>query len=257
MEEAWRPALKNKIADLINHITFEKAQVSRSGEKMRVYLNADRLFDDNEFKAVKRAFGGMFPGIRMEVKISYPALADEVRQDIEKYRPFLTDVICKESPGLRPTLNNAQWVLEDDVLTLCLKDEIAALLMRQKGIEKQMADVLKDVLCMKCQVKVAVSGDERARIAEIAKKREEDEKRFAEIARSNAPAKKDAPKEPPKVLYGRSINEEPIEICELTEDAGRVTLKGEVMSFEKKSLKNDTTILITFTLTDYTGSVYC
>ena len=45
MEEAWRPALKNKIADLINHITFEKAQVSRSGEKMRVFLNADRLFE--------------------------------------------------------------------------------------------------------------------------------------------------------------------------------------------------------------------
>ena len=76
------------------------------------------------------------------MKISYPALAEEVRQDIEKYRPFLTDVICKESPGLRPTLNNAQWVLDGDVLTLCLKDEIAALLMRQKGIEKQMADVL-------------------------------------------------------------------------------------------------------------------
>ena len=256
MEEAWRPALKSKIANLIDHISFEKAQVSRSGDKMRVFLTADRLFTDAEFGSVKRAFAGMFPGIQMEIRMSYPALKESVREDLNKYKPFLIDIICKDSPGTRPALTHAEWSFDKEALTLYLTDEVSAMLIRTKGIEKQLADILKNVLCMTCPVKIAVSGDERARIAEINKKREEDEKRFAEMAQAAAPAKKEK-KEPPKVLYGRSIPDEPIEICELTEDAGRVTLKGEIMSFERRNLKNDTTILITFTMTDYTGSVYC
>ncbi len=256
MEEAWRPALKDKIAGLIEHITFEKAQVSRSGERMRVFLSADRLFSDAEFGSVKRAFQGMFPGIRMEIRLSYPALADSVREALSKYKPFLTDVVCKDSPGVRPALTHAEWSIDQDAMTLYLQDEVSALLIRQKGIDRQLQDILRNVFLMTCPVRIAVSGDERARIAEINKKREEDEKRFAEMAQAAVPAKKDK-KEPPKVLYGRSIPDEPIEICELTEDAGRVTLKGEIMSFEKRNLKNDTTILITFTMTDYTGSVYC
>ena len=191
MEEAWRPALKDKIAHLIEHITFEKAQVSRTGEKMRIFLTADRLFTDAEYHSVKRAFGGMFPGIRMEIRLSYPALAGEVREDLNKYKPFLVDVICKESPGMRPALTHAEWSFEKEILTLYLKDEVSAMLIRQKGIERQLADVMKNVLCMSCQVRVDVSGDERARIAEINKKREEDEKRFAEMAQASAPAKKE------------------------------------------------------------------
>ena len=256
MEEAWRPALKNKIAHLIDHISFEKAQVSRSGDKMCVFLTGDRLFTDEEFSSVKKAFASMFPGIRMEVRMSYPSLAGSVRGDLNKYKPFLTDIICKDSPGMRPALTHAEWSFDQEALTLFLQDEVSAMLIRQKGIEKQLSGILKDVLCMTCPVKIAVSGDERERIAEINKKREEDEKRFAELAQAAAPAKKEK-KEPPKVLYGRSIPDEPIEISELTEDAGRVTLKGEIMSFERRNLKNDTTILITFTMTDYTGSVYC
>ena len=258
MEEAWRPALKDKLKGLIDHLSFEKAQVSRTGEKMRVFLNADRLFTDAEYASVKKGFQGMFPGIRMEIRLSYPALADSVRADLNQYKPFLIDVICKDSPGMRPTLSHAEWSFEEGALNLFLQDEVAATLIRQKGIERQLMDILKNVLCMECPVKIAVSGDERARIAEIARRREEDEKRFAEMAQAAAPAKKDAAKAaPPKVLYGRSIADEPVDISELTEDAGRITLKGEVMACEKRSLKNDTTILITFTMTDYTGSVYC
>ena len=197
MEEAWRPALKEKIAGLIDHISFEKAQVSRSGEKMRVFLTADRLFSDAEFESVKRAFSGMFPGIRMEIRMSYPALAESVRGDLMKYKPFLIDVICRDSPGVRPALTHAEWSFDKEALTLYLKDEVSAMLIRQKGIEKQLQDILKNVLCMTCPVKIAVSGDERARIAEINKKREEDEKRFAEMAQAAAPAKKEK-KEPPK-----------------------------------------------------------
>ena len=35
----------------------------------------------------------MFPGISMEVRLSYPALADSVREDLNKYKPFLMDII--------------------------------------------------------------------------------------------------------------------------------------------------------------------
>ena len=159
--------MKSKIANLIDHISFEKAQVSRSGDKMRVFLTADRLFTGGEFTAVKKAFAGMFPGIQMEIRMSYPALQESVKDDLSKYKPFLIDLICKDSPGMRPALTHAEWSFDKGELTMFLTDEVSAMLIRQKGIEKQLSDILKNVLCMTCPVKIAVSGDERARIAEI------------------------------------------------------------------------------------------
>ncbi|NLG25969.1 MAG: PolC-type DNA polymerase III, partial [Clostridiales bacterium] len=61
----------------------------------------------------------------------------------------------------------------------------------------------------------------------------------------------------PKLIMGRPINDPAIDMSELTQDSGRVTLKGEVISCERRTLKNDTTVLHSFVLTDFTSSVYC
>ncbi len=259
MEEMWRPALKDKIKDLIDHLSFEKAQVSRTGDKMCVFLNADRLFTDAEAAAVRRGFAGMFPGMRLETRLSYPALGERLKTQLDEFKPFLIDRICEEAPGLRPSLTHGEWSFREDALSIFVQDEVSATLMRQKNLEQQLSALLKDAFALACPVKIAVSGDERARLKEIARKREEDERRFAELKQAALPAKKEgaAAKAPTRLLYGRSIAEEPVDIAELTEDAGRITLKGEILTAETRKLKNDTTLLITFALTDYTGSVYC
>ena len=125
---------------------------------------------------------------------------------------------------------------------------------RHRGVDRLLSTILKDEFAVTCPVRVAASGDEKERLRQIAERQAEEEKRLAALTATAKPAaaKKAAP---PKVLYGRSIADPEIEIRELTEDAGRVVLKGEVLKVETRPLKNDTTLLITFALTDYTGTV--
>ena len=257
MEEAWKAALADKLGALIDALFFDKAQVSRAGDKMNLFLHADRLLTDQECDKVRGAFRGFFRGVNLNVRFSYPALGPQLCGDISAYRAYLTRRVGKESPGSLPALEHALWEFQDGALVLGFQDEVNASFARRRGVEKMLAGLLKDEFAVNCPVRVAVSGDEKERLRQIAERQAEADRRLSEmVAKANQPAK-DAKKAPPKVLYGRSIADREIEIMELTEDAGRVILKGEVLKTETRPLKNDTTILVSFTLTDYTGTVYC
>jgi len=60
-----------------------------------------------------------------------------------------------------------------------------------------------------------------------------------------------------KAIMGRSIADRPIEMKELTADAGLVTVQGDIFRFETKELKGGETLLVTFAVTDYTSSIMC
>ena len=60
-----------------------------------------------------------------------------------------------------------------------------------------------------------------------------------------------------RLLYGRTITGPSVPISEVTEDAGRITVVGEVLSYEERAIKNDTALLMTFAVTDYTGTLPC
>ena len=88
MEEAWKTALSDKLGNLLDALFFDKAQVSRAGDKMNLFLHADRLFSDSECEKVRSAFRGFFRGVSLNVRLSYPALGPELCAGIDKYRDY-------------------------------------------------------------------------------------------------------------------------------------------------------------------------
>ncbi|MBQ8954046.1 MAG: hypothetical protein IJ048_08005, partial [Clostridia bacterium] len=82
MEEAWKTALSDKLGGLLDALFFDKAQVNRAGDKMNVFLHADRLLTDQEQEKVRGAFRGFFRGVSLSVRLSYPALGQQLCADI-------------------------------------------------------------------------------------------------------------------------------------------------------------------------------
>ena len=68
---------------------------------------------------------------------------------------------------------------------------------------------------------------------------------------------KQAAKEKPKAVLGRPITAEPMEIAELTEEASKVVICGEVLTAETRELKGGEMQLLTFAITDYTNTIKC
>jgi DNA polymerase-3 subunit alpha (Gram-positive type) len=58
-----------------------------------------------------------------------------------------------------------------------------------------------------------------------------------------------------KMLHGKISKGHSIPIGELTQDSGKVTVEGEVFSLEIRPVRNGTSKIIDFDITDYTGSV--
>ena len=254
MEEAWKSAMSDKLGELTEQLTLDKVQVSRTGDSMIVFLHAGRIMTESEYDKIKNTFRAFFRGVNLTLKLSYPSFGPALCADVSQYRDFLTRQLGKASPGSIPALKSAAWTFQDGALMLGFQDEVSASYARHRGVDRLLSTILKDEFAVTCPVRVAASGDEKERLRQIAERQAEEEKRLAALTATAKPAaaKKAAP---PKVLYGRSIADPEIEIRELTEDAGRVVLKGEVLKVETRPLKNDTTLLITFALTDYTGTV--
>ncbi|MBQ2931169.1 MAG: PHP domain-containing protein, partial [Clostridia bacterium] len=60
-----------------------------------------------------------------------------------------------------------------------------------------------------------------------------------------------------KPIMGRAIADKPIEMKELTSDAGLVVVQGDIFKLETKELKGGEMLLVTFAITDYTSSILC
>ena len=60
-----------------------------------------------------------------------------------------------------------------------------------------------------------------------------------------------------KAILGRAIADRPVEMKELTSDAGLVTVQGDIFKLETKELKGGEMLLLTFAVTDYTSSILC
>ena len=60
-----------------------------------------------------------------------------------------------------------------------------------------------------------------------------------------------------KPIMGRAIADRPIEMKELTADAGLVVVQGDIFKLETKELKGGEMLLVTFAVTDYTSSILC
>ena len=60
--------------------------------------------------------------------------------------------------------------------------------------------------------------------------------------------------EDPNLLYGRPFDDDPIELAQVVSEMGEITIRGKVIRFETKEIRNEKTIVM-FALTDFTDTI--
>ena len=86
--------------------------------------------------------------------------------------------------------------------------------------------------------------------AEEAKKAEE-KKKFDKSKYSYKKAPTD-----PDIFYGRAYEGDVIPICDIQDEIGEVVIKGKILSYEARELRNDKSLVI-FSVTDFTDAIGC
>ena len=58
----------------------------------------------------------------------------------------------------------------------------------------------------------------------------------------------------PNVIYGKGVDEETIDLSQVVSEMGEITIKGKVISFDTREIRNEKTIIM-FAITDFTDTI--
>ncbi len=258
MSELWKNLIAQEDPALAEALELSRVSISKKTGAMRVRLRCDRILNDAQFECVNRRIAGAFPTVGVKVQLEYPALRERVLENISVASGLMKSLVRHESPGCMPFIDwsGKGWTLEEGVLTVRVSSAEGLNFLKARRVDAILADKLNDLFGIQARVRVEVAGDEEKRIRQIAEARAREAELIAATAAIAQPQaqKKAAPSE---ALYGRMIHDPVIPMGEITEDVGRCVVKGEIVSFDIKDAKNGETKIVTFAMTDYTGSVNC
>lgn len=259
MQEYWQGLLKGVRPELLSSLKLEKALVNREGTKLMVCFFAPALPERRDYEEVERKVRAAFPETQVAVRISCPDLAAQVENDIKPYWNFIRERALVKLPACRPFFNTCGISQEGKSITLEFKDEAVIAFLLDCHASETLSRLCDEMFRAHVTFEFVCRGSMDERLRYISEMRKKDEELLMErltLEQKAAAAK--APKKPalPHVLYGRPIDTEPMRMDGLVEDAGRVTVAGEVVTCELKEVKDGTFTIVTFTVTDYTGTVY-
>ena len=159
-------------------------------------------------------------------------------------------------PSAKPHLDGAEWAVEGNTVTLTVRAKIAADLLLMRGMDKRIAQMIKNVFQREAAVQI-ISREQEIKLEQYLEERKKLDEEM--IARMGELPKEKKKVYGPRVLYGRKISQSKNDpIGELSETSGRVCVEGFVLkTIESKELKGGFKTLITFGVTDYTGSILC
>lgn len=259
MAELWRELIEQDSPELSGCLALSRVSISKKTGRMTVQLNASRLLTRADRKRIQRSMEAAFPTVKVDVELRYPDLHDAVQADIGQASPLLKELLSHECPGAVHFLDwqSGAWKLDGEALILDVASSEGADYLRMKGVDRLLEKYLRQLFDIRSSVAVRITGDDERRIQEINQARAKEAEMLAmDTAKVLEPGKKKAAP-PSDALFGRPIHDPVIEMREVTEDIGRMVVRGEVSDFEMKEAKNGQTKIISFSMSDNTSSVNC
>ena len=258
MSELWKNLIAREDAALANQLELSRVSISKRTGQMRVRFASDKILNDAQFARVERLMGAAFPAVKVKIQLEYPTLRDRVLEDVTLAGPVMKSLVKHESPGCMHFIdwNGKGWRLENGVLTVCVSSEEGAAFLKARRVDRILADKLYDLFGIRATARIEITGDEEKRIQRITEERQRAEALLAQtMATENPEGKKRVVSS--DAILGRTITDAPTPMNQITEDIGRLTAVGEVSGLEMKDTKTGTTKIVTFSMTDYLGSVNC
>lgn len=259
-EPTWREELKKAAPGApVELLTLERVSVHKKSGRILVRFQAADVLRREQYAALRAGLTAMFgkkKGVSVEVAVSCPTLADDFMRAPEKYAAWLNESLVGQMPSAKPHLEGAEWTVEGNTVTLTVRAKIAADLLLMRGMDEKIAQVIKNVFQREAAVQI-ISREQEIKLEQYLEERKKLDEEM--IARMGELPKEKKKVDGPRVLYGRKISQSKSDpIGELNETSGRVCVEGFVLkTIESKELRGGFKTLVTFGVTDYTGSILC
>ncbi|MBP3633554.1 MAG: PolC-type DNA polymerase III [Oscillospiraceae bacterium] len=187
--------------------------------------------------------------VDLKLNITYPASV------ISQAEPRdLIDILYPYDPAVRLILAGSRWDMSEEKIVIHLvangKDKLDPLLVHLREHLKKLFGI-----CPEIEID-AHSVEGEALYEETEKLRLEAVKNMPlPTFRQEKESKAAAPMENPELIFGRPFTGDSIPMSDVTLDTSRVIVEGEVFAVNHRELKKRNAWIVSFDITDYTGSV--
>ncbi len=276
------PTLKvgDELRALFLEVQVTKVATNSMRTFIKVYLKSNHLIQKNRIYEMEQLIKTqLFSQSRLSVQIleSFELSGQYTPENImtEYFESFLVE-LNDRSVVERNMLQNAKYAFEDEnILCLQLTDTIVA-----QGKKESMASYLSDVYDKRFKTPIEVrvlykkAGESKLKYNDMKLKQEVEsilsqteqlKKKVEETSSKSNGKKKDSiekkiftprSKAPDAdgLIYGRTFDDETIELCQVAGEMGEITFRGKVLSLDTREIRNEKTIVM-YAVTDFTDTI--
>ena len=286
--------VKKDIESLFEEVEVTKVATTSSKQYLKIYLTSHHLISKAQIYQMEnmikeQLFGRTWIEIHIleQFKLSKQYTPENL---FSEYKDSILLELKQRSQVEYNLLLNAKCRFENEnILYIKYEDTIIA-----HGRQEEITNLIKEVFHDRCHIPVEVRVDyekidearyrkeneqklqqeinaivdknKKVEMEEEQKKENlpEKEKKVSEdriaYKKSGSDTKKQAYHPPlkrsddPNIIYGKNVDEETIDLSQVVSEMGEITIKGKVISFDTREIRNEKTILM-FAVTDFTDTI--
>ncbi|MBX4259037.1 PolC-type DNA polymerase III [Clostridium estertheticum] len=266
---------------LVDNIKVLRVQYLKKSNKLRVIIKSFEDTDDNKKLLIKEIISKRLCSFNDIQLICYHDVSNATIEDVkDKFWLDVVNVISISEPSSKDSLLKSTRIIENGILKIQCGNDFMCKILRDKNIELLMKNTINDMFGVNSVVKLEHNG-ELSKDDSFMKKEKENETIINEIVKNMNTEKTDKPRSSGQsndnsngykankfsrpgykkgevadknTIMGRNINDESIEIKDISETSGIICACGDIFKVNIIETKTGR-IIITFYITDYSSSI--
>lgn len=255
----WEGVFNGPAKSLAGHLTLENVTVNPQCTQISICFSSNVLVEEEAYLYIRNHIRKSFEGVNVKLTIRSPQLKEAFCLEPEAYKSFFLKCIKRKFPSCAPFFTKADFSCQAETLSITVEDPLAPQMLKEAGVDTYIKRLIRDLFLADMRVVFLSAQLRKEQIQEIqARRREEEERAMTEMLRHQKEEhKKETHGKESSVVYGRSINMDPVNIKTLDEESGRVVIEGEILNCETRQTKQGDMQILSFCVTDYTETIKC
>ncbi|MCR5409436.1 MAG: PolC-type DNA polymerase III [Lachnospiraceae bacterium] len=283
-----------EIREMLSEVTISEVSMTSTGSRIDVYIESPHPVHKKDIFSVQKELAGSLDG-RGRVKVTLHerfTLSSQYNafNFFDEYKGSIGYAMKAEHPMMYSIYHQAKKEFKNDKeLLITLPDSVIARDVAH-DLQDYLFEVFNGTAGLDCNItidyeqaeispeRLAAENRIRQEIAAISDRMAKAKENASEAVASKKSAgsrgerkragqssgaskdrghygKKASVSDDPDMIYKKYIQGPVIPIAEIDEVSGDVTVKGEVISYEDKEVKDGTLLMMKFTITDYTDTI--
>ncbi|NLI21209.1 MAG: PolC-type DNA polymerase III [Clostridiales bacterium] len=171
-------ALEETVPPLAGKLRVERVLYRKADNKAYFSFLCDVLVPERDFLALERRLRGLFPKMRIALRVASPGLAEDFLTDIGRYTSVLKDFLRRQSPAMRAWLDDVGWSVEGGRILLTCPDDFAIAFFRRYALDEKLTQAVWDIFRLRLPVGLVKCGEREAWVsmmrAQAAERRAQD-----------------------------------------------------------------------------------